>query len=442
MTASIRYIRSRLTTLINRARINNRLSRVTLNAPLNQAAQRHSHDVGRNDLVVGHRGSNGSTPGQRVRALGYQHRTLVENVAAGDETADQVFRSWMQSPGHRANILNSTVRNLGVGHFYLRNDTGRHNYFDYWTIVLGNRAQPSRSVSPAKTSQQSVSVATTPTAPISSIAENSTSTVQVTPDSASTNPTPAEPAATSSVSTSASLASDLSQPEASSELISVPEASRSVSGSAVNSSTVEPETTQSEDTVAVEVSPTADTVSVVEASETVGAAAEPIAGGLGDDQIMGSRGDDILRGDLNQRDPGGSVGGDDTIWGQAGDDRIGGKGGDDILFGGEGNDAIWGDDGDDILRGGLGHDSLTGDNFSGGSGTDTFVLAAGEGMDTIKDFEVGIDLIGLADGLTFADLSLGQRGNATIISAGDEVLAQVNNVAATDMMSEMFILVA
>lgn len=150
------------------------------------------------------------------------------------------------------------------------------------------------------------------------------------------------------------------------------------------------------------------------------------AGDLGNDTINGGDGDDVLRGDLNARSSGGSVGGDDLINGGAGNDRIGGKAGNDQLFGDEGDDQIWGDDGDDLLRGGLGNDTLTGDDFSGGQGSDTFVLALGEGTDTIVDFEVGTDFMGLADGLTFADLSF--SGNTIV--AGGETLAIVQGVTA------------
>ncbi|MDY7020709.1 MAG: alkaline phosphatase D family protein, partial [Cyanobacteriota bacterium] len=149
-----------------------------------------------------------------------------------------------------------------------------------------------------------------------------------------------------------------------------------------------------------------------------------IAGLLGNDLINGGDGDDVLRGDFNSRDSGGFVGGNDTINGGLGNDQIGGKAGDDILNGDEGNDSIWGDDGDDLIRGGLGNDILTGDDFSGGQGSDVFVLAIGEGTDTITDFEVGVDLIGLAEGLTFAELSI--SGNT--IAVGDEILATVLEV--------------
>ncbi|MFG6094838.1 glycerophosphodiester phosphodiesterase family protein [Leptothoe sp. ISB3NOV94-8A] len=166
-----------------------------------------------------------------------------------------------------------------------------------------------------------------------------------------------------------------------------------------------------------------------------------IAGGLGADMIAGGDGDDILRGDLNSRDSQRGIGGDDLIFGGAGNDRIGGKGGNDELFGDAGDDHIWGDDGDDLLQGGLGNDTLVGDDFGRGRGADTFVLAAGQGTDTILDFEVGTDLIGLADGLSFSDLSLGQHGDAAVISFGTEDLALLNGVAASALTETAFTVV-
>ena len=159
------------------------------------------------------------------------------------------------------------------------------------------------------------------------------------------------------------------------------------------------------------------------------------AGSLGDDIIYGEEGDDILRGDENSRSPGGTVGGNDTIYGGLGDDQIGGKTGNDQLFGDEGNDRIWGDDGDDLIDGGLGNDTLTGDDFSGGQGNDTFVLAVGEGIDTIVDFEVGIDLLGLKGDLSADKLSISQVGSDTEISFGSEILAILTGVNAASLIA-------
>ncbi|MEL7072103.1 MAG: 5'/3'-nucleotidase SurE [Cyanobacteria bacterium J06581_3] len=160
-----------------------------------------------------------------------------------------------------------------------------------------------------------------------------------------------------------------------------------------------------------------------------------LAGELGDDVILGGDGDDVLRGDRNSRSAQtGEPGGDDIIFGGAGRDRIGGKSGNDTLYGGADDDLIWGDDGDDIIYGGLGNDTLTGDDFSGGQGADTFVLAAGEGTDTIVDFEVGTDLIGLTSGLTFGQLTLA----ANEIRLGEEVLASLNGVSTSTLTDANF----
>ncbi len=162
-----------------------------------------------------------------------------------------------------------------------------------------------------------------------------------------------------------------------------------------------------------------------------------LAGNLGDDVILGGDGDDVLRGDRNSRNAQtGEIGGDDLIYGGNGNDRIGGKSGNDTLFGDAGDDQLWGDDGDDVLRGGLGNDTLTGDNDSGGSGSDMFVLALGEGTDTIVDFEVGIDLIGL-DGLSLGQLTQTVQGSDLLLGTADETLALVKDV--TTLTPEAFV---
>ncbi|MEL7315346.1 MAG: pre-peptidase C-terminal domain-containing protein, partial [Cyanobacteria bacterium J06559_3] len=171
-----------------------------------------------------------------------------------------------------------------------------------------------------------------------------------------------------------------------------------------------------------------------------------IAGGLANDLILGDAGDDFLRGDLNRRNPQDEVsGGDDIIFGGDGNDRIGGKAGDDILSGDAGDDLIYGDDGDDILMGVTGNDTLIGDNFSNGSGSDTFVFGNGDGTDTILDFEVGIDSIGLVEGaLIFADLTITQEGNTTLlgVASSGETLAVLNGVQASALTESSFEVVA
>jgi len=191
---------------------------------------------------------------------------------------------------------------------------------------------------------------------------------------------------------------------------------------------------------------TADSETLVGSSDrndiiNAGAGNDLVAGELGDDRIFGEDGDDVLRGDLNSREPGGTVGGDDQIYGGAGNDRIGGKGGNDSLYGDEGDDQIYGDAGDDLIRGGLGNDILVGDDFSGGTGSDTFVLAAGEGTDTILDFEMGVDFLELVEGLRFGQLVIAQEESNTLIRFNDETLAILNGITASTLTESAFTMI-
>lgn len=152
-------------------------------------------------------------------------------------------------------------------------------------------------------------------------------------------------------------------------------------------------------------------------SLTGGNNADLLAGALGNDEISGGDGDDVLRGDRNSRSAQtGEVGGDDLIFGGAGDDRIGGKSGNDQLLGEAGNDRIWGDDGDDLLDGGAGDDT-----YIGGSGADQFVFAIGSGVDTIIDFEVGLDQILLGSNLSVDAIQVLETDTDSL------VIAQSNN---------------
>ncbi|MBI2314419.1 MAG: M10 family metallopeptidase C-terminal domain-containing protein [Betaproteobacteria bacterium] len=145
-------------------------------------------------------------------------------------------------------------------------------------------------------------------------------------------------------------------------------------------------------------------------------------GQAGDDVLYGGAGNDTLRGaggnDINRGAGGDDVlyGGafNDTLFGGAGNDVLRGAGGndsiqggfgDDQLYGGAGNDVLSGDDGNDTLYGALGHDTLT-----GGLGADRFVFNsapdAASNVDTLLDFEVGIDKF-LLDSAVFTALSAG-----------------------------------
>jgi uncharacterized protein YkwD len=122
--------------LTNNFRAKNGLAPLTVNSKLSDAAQTHSQNMAVQDFFS-HTGKDGSSAGDRVSKTGYNWRTVAENIAAGQRSPAEVVQSWIDSPGHRENMLNPTVKEIGVGYFFLANDTGTTNYNAYWTQNFG-----------------------------------------------------------------------------------------------------------------------------------------------------------------------------------------------------------------------------------------------------------------------------------------------------------------
>ncbi|MEM7591867.1 MAG: calcium-binding protein [Cyanobacteria bacterium P01_A01_bin.83] len=147
-------------------------------------------------------------------------------------------------------------------------------------------------------------------------------------------------------------------------------------------------------------------------------------GGAGNDVIYALAGDDILTGgDGNDRLHGQS--GKDVINGGAGHDTLFGGGDIDILNGGDDNDYLNGRNGFDRLNGGDGDDYLEDSDgitiFTGGNGADTFVFDNDGSVDWVRDFKIDVDLIGLAEGLTFERLEITGKANSNIFANGDRI---------------------
>ncbi|MBD8078738.1 CAP domain-containing protein [Cellulosimicrobium arenosum] len=81
---------------------------------LTAAARLHSEDMVERDYFD-HTSLDGRSPWDRAKAQGYADPS-GENIAAGQRTAEEVVRAWMDSPGHRANILHCGFQDLGVGY--------------------------------------------------------------------------------------------------------------------------------------------------------------------------------------------------------------------------------------------------------------------------------------------------------------------------------------
>ncbi|MGB5952202.1 MAG: cell wall-binding repeat-containing protein, partial [Ornithinimicrobium sp.] len=102
------------------------------NAALTVVARNHSADmIARN--YFSHTSPDGGTMSDRVNASSYQWRGLAENIAFGQRTPQEVVTAWMNSSGHRRNILNCAYKDLGVGLSYGANGTAR----PHWTQNFG-----------------------------------------------------------------------------------------------------------------------------------------------------------------------------------------------------------------------------------------------------------------------------------------------------------------
>ncbi|HLO49027.1 MAG TPA: CAP domain-containing protein [Kamptonema sp.] len=126
---------NRVVELTNLERSKLGLPALKANPVLTTAAQNHTRNMADQDFFS-HTGKDGSSPTNRVQSIGYPG-VAGENIAAGSATPEDVFAQWMNSSGHRANILNADYQEIGVGYYFLANDTGSVNYNRYWTQVFG-----------------------------------------------------------------------------------------------------------------------------------------------------------------------------------------------------------------------------------------------------------------------------------------------------------------
>lgn len=96
-------------------------------SPLNQAAQIQAEQTAQAG-VLGHVLPTATYPNpqDRLSAVGYQWQAWGENLAAGQQTPAAAVQGWMQSSGHRANILSSSFTEIGTG--YAVDASGRPYY--------------------------------------------------------------------------------------------------------------------------------------------------------------------------------------------------------------------------------------------------------------------------------------------------------------------------
>lgn len=115
--------------LINAERTKEGLNPITKSAVLTEAAQVRAKECVQ---VFSHTRPNGDDCFSIISEMGYSAYSLGENIAAGQQTPQAVMESWMNSSGHRDNILNPDFTEVGIGYYYEPNSTYKY----YWTQMF------------------------------------------------------------------------------------------------------------------------------------------------------------------------------------------------------------------------------------------------------------------------------------------------------------------
>lgn len=117
--------------LVNIERAKVGLPTLTLDAPLSKISTLKSEDMVKNDYFS-HTSPTYGAPWDMAEEFGYSYRSFGENIAFGQHTAKEVVTAWMNSSGHKANILNKDYTNIGAG--IAKDANGRI----YWTHMFSS----------------------------------------------------------------------------------------------------------------------------------------------------------------------------------------------------------------------------------------------------------------------------------------------------------------
>ena len=112
--------------LVNEIRAENGLKELTYDWELSRVARYKSQDM-KDNRYFSHTSPVYGSPFQMMKSFGIKYRTAGENIARGQTTPRIVVNAWMNSSGHRANILNPSFTHIGVGYA----ENGR-----YWTQMF------------------------------------------------------------------------------------------------------------------------------------------------------------------------------------------------------------------------------------------------------------------------------------------------------------------
>lgn len=101
--------------LVNEIRVERGLRELTYNWELSRVARYKSQDM-HDNRYFSHTSPAYGSPFQMMKNFGITYRSAAENIARGQSSPQAVVNAWMNSSGHRANILNSSFTEIGVGY--------------------------------------------------------------------------------------------------------------------------------------------------------------------------------------------------------------------------------------------------------------------------------------------------------------------------------------
>ena len=142
--ASVQF---RMLDAVNALRQASALESVKLNAKLNAAASTHSRDMSIQNRPW-HFGSDGSSPIDRVRRVGYDGKLVGETISETFETELETLAAWVDDPATRLVIMDPEARDMGFA--WLQEFNGRI----WWTLIMGH---PNEQGTPPKDTSKNLS---------------------------------------------------------------------------------------------------------------------------------------------------------------------------------------------------------------------------------------------------------------------------------------------
>lgn len=114
-TKDIHAFEQKVSELTNEERVKNGLTPLQLDLPLSKVAREKSNDM-LNKNYFDHQSPTYGSPFDMMKQFGITYQSAGENIAMGQASPEEVVQAWMNSPGHRANILNDSFTHIGVGY--------------------------------------------------------------------------------------------------------------------------------------------------------------------------------------------------------------------------------------------------------------------------------------------------------------------------------------